>query len=85
MRESTGNRVLRLALLGGVVGAMLATPYVASAETRRHVFKPSDDAARVARTDVAGAPEIDPSALGSAAALIAGGAAVLAARRRSRR
>ncbi len=85
MRESSGNRILRLAVLGGIVGAMLASPHTASAESRRHVFKPSDDVARAAKTDVAGAPEIDPSALGSAAALIAGGAAVLAARRRSRR
>ena len=85
MRDSTGIRVLRVALLGAIVGAMLATPHIASAESRRHVFKPSDDVARTTRNDTAGAPEIDPSVLGSAAALIAGGAAVLASRRRWRR
>ena len=79
-------RILRLALLGGVVGAMLATPQIASAHSRRHVFKPSNDVARGAAPtfDGAGAPEIDPSGLGNAAALIAGGAAMLAARRRAR-
>jgi hypothetical protein len=87
MREITGNRALRLALWGGIVSALLAMPQVASAHSRRHVFKPDDAIVRGATqaVDGSGAPEIDPSVLGSGAALLAGGLAVLATRRRSRR
>jgi hypothetical protein len=84
MRDMTGNRALRLALLGGVVGMMLATPQIASAHSRRHVFKPADVGRDVQVTETGHAPEINPSVLGNAAALIAGGLALLGGRRRRR-
>ena len=65
----------------------LLAPGAAHANSRRHVFKsePTSGDTVVRDVEVGGAPEIDGSALGLGLALLAGGVAALAGRRRSAR
>lgn len=81
--ETIGTKIARLAILTAAVTMMVSIPTLASA--RAHHDPTRDTQKLVGRGAPAtdnGAPEIDPSALGSVAALVAGGLAILSGRRR---
>jgi hypothetical protein len=85
MRDDAMTNRNRAALLTGTIATalcLLATPYSANANSRRHVFKPGDASANVTRDVGDGAPEIDPASIGLGIGLVAGVVAIALAGRR---
>ena len=84
---TTRNRMIYLAGMGAAALALCVAPGPASADSRRHVFKPDQNAAAGITRDTvpsgSEAPEIDPAAIGLGIALAVGGLALLTNRRRS--
>jgi hypothetical protein len=75
-------------LVGALTGALtLLGPRAADANSRRHIDKPDLTVADITRESAPtrGAPEVDGSTLGLGLALVAGGVAALAGRRRAAR
>lgn len=80
-----GKRAALLISSAAVALALSATPTMAEADSRRHVFKPGNDSpAGITRDSAPGAneaPEINQAALGLGLALAIGGLALLTGRR----
>lgn len=81
MKTTGMSTATRFAALAITMAAALALPTLASARMHHYADAP---ARLVGRETGNNAPEIDPGTLRSMAALIAGGLAILGARRRSR-